>query len=86
MKLIIDIPEESYKAIKAGLINSVIQNIWFDSVRNGTPLDDADPVITIETINQYCKEHNYFLCENGTEKIILDDIKIEIEHMACKQY
>lgn len=40
MKLIINIPEESYKAIKAGLINSVIQNIWFDSVRNGTPLDD----------------------------------------------
>ena len=23
--------------------------------------------ITIETINQYCKEHNYVLCEKGTE-------------------
>lgn len=66
MKLIIDIPEESYKAIKAGLINSVIQNIWFDSVRNGTPLDALrhEP-ITVETIDQYCKEHNYILCEKG---------------------
>ena len=23
--------------------------------------------ITVETINQYCKEHNYVLCEKGTE-------------------
>ena len=38
VRIVIDIPEESYKAIKFGLINSVIQNIWFDSVRNGTPL------------------------------------------------
>ena len=35
--------------------------------------------VTVETIDQYCKEHNYFLCEKGTEKIILDDIKAEIE-------
>lgn len=41
--------------------------------------DDADSVITIETINQYCKEHNYFLYEKGTEKKILEDIKAEIE-------
>lgn len=35
--------------------------------------------ITVETINQYCKEHNYILCEKGTEKIILYDIRAEIE-------
>ena len=23
--------------------------------------------VTVETINQYCKEHNYVLCEKGTE-------------------
>lgn len=23
--------------------------------------------ITVDTINQYCKEHNYVLCEKGTE-------------------
>lgn len=23
--------------------------------------------ITVETINQYCKEHNYILCEKGTD-------------------
>ena len=70
--------------------------------------------ITVETINQYCKEHNYVLCEKGTEPKVnvvseevytreynlrkdaemkvyklekaIDDIKAEIEHMACRQY
>lgn len=37
--------------------------------------------ITVETIDQYCKEHNYVLCERGTERKILDDIKAEIEDL-----
>ena len=29
-------------------------------------IEQQEP-ITVETINQYCKEHNYILCEKGTE-------------------
>ena len=36
-------------------------------------------MITVETIDQYCREHNYILCEKGPEKIILNNIKTEIE-------
>ena len=32
-------------------------------------------------IDQYCKEHGYILCEKGTEKKVLDDIKAEIEEL-----
>lgn len=32
-------------------------------------------------IDQYCKEHGYILCEKGTEKKVLDDIKAEIEKL-----
>ena len=30
-------------------------------------LESVKPQITTDTITEYCKEHNYVLCEKGTE-------------------
>lgn len=63
MKLIIDIPEDVYKR----MMNSDLPiYMAYKYVKNGTPLDALrQEPITVETIDQYCKEHNYILCEKG---------------------
>lgn len=44
-------------------------------------LPPVKPQITTDTITEYCKEHNYILCEKGIERKILDDIKTEIKQL-----
>ena len=41
MKLIIDIPEGTYEAVKVGTINQVLEYKVWNAIQNGTPLDDV---------------------------------------------
>ena len=46
MKLIIDIPKGTYKAIEVGTINQVLEYKVWNAIQNGTPLDDVKAEIT----------------------------------------
>ena len=54
MKIVIDIPEGTYKAISVGTINQVLTNKVWRAIQNGTPLPkghgdlkDADAIMSI---------------------------------------
>ena len=53
--------------------------VWIEKYIRELP--SVTPTITTDIITEYCKEHNYVLCEKGTERKILDDIKTEIKQL-----
>lgn len=46
-------------------------------------LESVKPQITTDTITEYCKEHNYILCEKGTERdaISRHDVECIVEEL-----
>ena len=56
MKLIIDIPKGTYKAIEVGTINQVLEYKVWNAIKNGTPLDDVKAEIDKEWA---CTHHMY---------------------------
>lgn len=57
--------EEAIKRLKEIDIRDALQEDY-DALYMAIETLKQEP-ITVETINQYCKEHNYVLCEKGTE-------------------
>ena len=55
-------------------------------------LESVKPQITTDTITEYCKEHNYVLCEKGTEEdaisrqavnVLIDELARAISDERC---
>lgn len=59
MKLIIDIPEGTYEAVKVGTINQVLEYKVWNAIKNGTPLDDVKAEINKNIINEYTGQNEY---------------------------
>ena len=55
MKLIIDIPEGTYEAVKVGTINQVLEYKVWNAIKNGTPLYDVKAEIADIYCGQYCE-------------------------------
>ena len=55
MKLIIDIPEGTYKAIEVGTINQVLEYKVWNAIRNGIPLNDVKAKIVAKHLRIVAK-------------------------------
>ena len=72
MKLIIDIPKGTYRAIEVGTINQVLEYKVWNAIKNGTPFDSVIEDIKAEIIHYNDKHCNSEFISVGTVFEIID--------------